>query len=555
MSKEINFNSKEKGLKRPYILLIIAVIIGLLTWQFYKYKIANKSISKVVSEKSKGLYSIHYDSLFIDELSGILHVKNIEIIPDTTVYNQLVKEKKNPSILLRISVPALDIIRIKTPKALLSKQIEGSKIEISNAKIEISINNFLKDSSAYNPAKDISKELLGKFLHIKIDSIQINHANLVVKNMQSNNIVCKTNNASFLFTGLLIDSTSGKDTARILFSKSVDVTCDEILLPSKNKDYHFHIEKLQFSSRNNSFEIGRVKIIPQLPEDEFARASPVQRDRYDFILEGIALQNISMKSLWQKKIEADSLIINKSSFKIFRDLSYPRDTLSRVGKYPQQMLMHVPVPFLIKKLIFINSFIEYKEKNAKSDSAGKVQFYNVHATMNNATNIHNEILKNNECTLLFNAKFLNKAAVNAKLVMLLKNPQGKFSIEGNIGAIDAIALNPLTQPMGLARIEKGNIKNVHFNFRGNDYSSEGKLVILYNDIKVSLLKKDKAENKYDKKVLPSLAADILMKKSNPGKNDKTRVADVHYKRDINKSFFNLLWKSIFTGIKETAGMK
>ena len=555
MSEKNIFHSiKEKGFKSPYLLIILALIISLSVWQFYKYKFAKKNIQNIVAEKTKGLYSIKYDSLFIDELSGILHVKNIEIIPDTNVYNQMVLEKNNPSVLLRLSIPSLDIIRIKTPKALLSKQIEGSKLEISNANIEIELSNYLKDSSSYNPAKDLSKEMLGKLLQIKIDSIQINHTNVVVKNRHSTTFVCKTNNASFLFTDLLIDSIAEKDTSRILFSKNINITCDEILLPSKNKDYNFHIQKLEFASSNNSFSIGSVKIIPQLPEAEFAKKSPTQRDRYDFLLEGITLQNIHLKNIAEKKLVADNLIINKSSFKIFRDLSYPRDTLSRLGKYPQQMLMHIPVPYFINKIVFEHSFIEYKEKNAKSDSAGKVQFYNVHATMTNATNIAEEIKKNNECILLFNAKFLNKADVHAKLTMILKNPTGKFSIEGNIGAISALALNPLTIPMGLARIEKGNIKNVHFNFDGDSYGTNGNLTILYDDIKVSLLKKNNEENKYQKKFLPTLAAGLLVKKSNPGSNEKTRVAEVHYKRDMNKSFFNLLWKSIFTGIKQTAGM-
>ncbi len=554
MDEKNNLVKKRSGFL--YILIpALLIFIGLLGWQFYKYKLANKNITKLVDEKSNGLYSIHYDSLFIDELSGILHVKNIKIIPDTDVYNQLVKGKKNPSVLLRLSIPSLDIIRLQTPKALLSKQIDGNKIEISNADIELDLNNFLKDSSTYNPAKDITKELLGKFLHIKIDSVRINNSNLLVKNIPSGNEVCKIVNASFLLTDLLIDSVSKNDTSRILFSKNINVDCDKIVLSSKIKDYHFDIEKIKFASSNNTLHIGSFKIIPRLPEAKFESVWPVQRDRYDFVMDDIVLENINRQSMMQKIIEADNLIINKSSFKIYRDLSYPRDTLSRLGKYPQQMLVKIPVQFLLRKITFVKSFIEYKEKNPKSDSAGKVQFYDVQATMNNVTNISKEIKKNNESVLVFNSKFLNKAAIHAKLIMFLNNPKGKFSIAGNIGAMDATALNPLTKPMGLAKIESGKINSVDFNFMGNDSATDGKLTILYDDMKVSLLKKNDEENKYTKKFLPSLFASALIKKSNPEKNQPPRVADVHFKRNMNKSFFNLLWKSIFTGIKESAGMK
>jgi hypothetical protein len=145
--------------------------------------------------------------------------------------------------------------------------------------------------------------------------------------------------------------------------------------------------------------------------------------------------------------------------------------------------------------------------------------------------------------------------VDARLVMLLRDPQGRFSIDGDIGAIDVMALNPLTQPMGLARMEKGRIGNLHFNLSATDSSSEGKLLIRYRDIKISLLKKDKDENKYEKKGLASLAAGILLKKSNPEGGDAAREEEVHFKRILNKSMFNLIWKSIFTGIKQTMGIK
>jgi len=279
----------------------------------------------------------------------------------------------------------------------------------------------------------------------------------------------------------------------------------------------------------------------------------MQKDRYDFLFEDISLQNIDRKSLWRKGIAADALIIGKSVFKVYRDLSRPPDTTSKVGKYPQQQLMRLPIPVNIKRLVFEHSFIEYKERNAKSDSAGRLQFFDVSATLNNVTNRKADIARDNKCILNFKARLLDKAPVAARLVMLLKDPRGRFSIEGDIGAIDVLSLNPLTRPMGLARMEKGKIDKLHFKITGTDSSSEGSLLLLYDDLKISLLKKDKEEGKLDKKGMASLLANLVIKNSNKGKNP--RVVEVHFDRILNKSFFNLIWKTIFTGIKQSVGMK
>jgi hypothetical protein len=547
---------KKKGIRSPYLLTAIGVIVlAVIGWQFYKYRLVNTNVNKAVSEKSEGLYSIHYDDLSIDEVAGILHVKNIEIVPDTAVYEQMVREKRNPSMLMRLSIPSLDILGVKTPKALLTKEIEGGKVEVSNPTIEIILDQFAKDSTVSDPGKDLSKELLGKFLKIKVDSVEIVHANVLVRNRGSEEEIFKANNVSFLLSDLLIDTLAVKDSSRILFSKNLDMAAEEIAFPSRNKKYKLRMEKIRFTGATNSFSIGGLKLTPQLSEAEFARAAMVQKDRYDFSMEGVVLRNINRQAIWRKKIEADSLIVEKSSFKIFRDLSYPRDTVSKVGKYPQQQLMRIPTPILVRKAVFVHSFIEYKEKNAKSDSSGKVQFYDVHATISNITNMREAISRNNVCTVVFKARFLNKAPVDARLVMMLKDPRGRFTIEGNVGAIKVESLNPLTQPMGLARMEKGDIQKLHFNLAATDSSSEGKVMMQYSGLKISLLKKDKEENKYDKKGLVSLAAGILLKKSNPEKGGAPRVEEVHFDRILNKSMFNLIWKSIFTGIKQTVGIK
>jgi hypothetical protein len=549
-------SKKGKGFKLSYLLVTVGILVGaLVVWQFYKYRIVNRSANKALSEKTKGLYSLHYEGLSIDEVSGNLHVKNIRITPDTAVYRQMAEQKTSPPVLIDLAIPELEISGIKTPRALLNKEVEGSKIKITNPVIEIMVSHFKKDPTVYNPTRDISKELLGKLLKIKIDSVEIVHANVLVRNMNSDEAVFRGNNISCLLSDLLIDSITNKDPSRILFSRNLDMGCEEVLFPSKNKKYKLYVGNLRFTSRGNSLYIGQVKLTPQLSEEEFAASFPAQKDRYDFSLEGISLLHINREGIWHKRIEADSLVIQKSSFKIYRDLSYPKDTVSKVGKYPQQQLVRLPIPVNIRRMVFKHSFIEYKEKNAKSDSAGKVQFFDAKATISNVTNMKEAIVRNNECILFFTAKFLNKAPVDAKLVMLLKDPRGKFSMEGNIGAIDVLSLNVLTQPMGLARMERGSIEKLRFNLTGTDSSSEGKVELLYSGIKVSLLKKDKDENKYNKKGLASLAANIIMKKSNPSKGDSARVSDVLFRRILNKSFFNLIWKTIFTGVKETVGIK
>ncbi|HTI89840.1 MAG TPA: hypothetical protein VL727_04585 [Puia sp.] len=540
--------------RRSLLLLSMGLLaLAIIAWQFYKYKLVHRKIDDTVSTKTKGLYTISYDKLSLAEMAGALHVKNIEITPDTAVYHQMVLDKRDPPVLLRLKVPALDILGVKTPKALLKKEIEGTKVEIDGASIEIQTDPSKKGTPVYNPAGDISKQLLGKLLQIKVDTVLITHANVMVRNIHTGREIASSLDVSFLFSDLLIDSTTGKDSSRILFAKQLDINCDKIALPIKNKRYKLDVAGLRFTSHNNALSVHQVRIIPQLPENEFAHSFPVQKDRYDFLLEDISLQAIDRESLWHRALVAEAMTIGKSSFKVYRDLSRPPDTTSKVGKYPQQLLMRLPFPVNIRRLTFEHSFIEYKEKNARSDSAGRLRFFDANATLTNVTNRKRDILQDNKCVLKFKARLFNTTPVDARLVMLLNDPHGKFSIEGDIGAIDVKVLNPLTRPMGLARMDKGAIHQLHFDITGTDSTGNGTVLLLYDDLKISLLKKDKEEGTLNKKVLVSLFANFVIKNSNGGENP--RVAEVHFDRILNKSFFNLIWKTVFTGIKKSVGMK
>ena len=107
-------------------LLIIAVIIvlilaGITAWNLFKYKFIKGKIKSAVYEKTNGLYTIRYDKMDLDEVAGYLHVINLRIIPDTAMYRQLIAEKKNPPLLLELTIPELTIGGVKTPEAMLNK--------------------------------------------------------------------------------------------------------------------------------------------------------------------------------------------------------------------------------------------------------------------------------------------------------------------------------------------------------------------------------------------------------------------------------------------------
>jgi hypothetical protein len=100
----------------------------------------------------------------------------------------------------------------------------------------------------------------------------------------------------------------------------------------------------------------------------------------------------------------------------------------------------------------------------------------------------------------------------------------------------------------MASIKRGWVNKLTFNMTGTDLVAKGSSTLLYDDLKIEVLKIDSGDIK--KQGLKSLLANALMKDKNP-QNGVVRTDEINYERDKTKSFFNLLWKSIFSAAKKT----
>ena len=89
---------------------------------------------------------------------------------------------------------------------------------------------------------------------------------------------------------------------------------------------------------------------------------------------------------------------------------------------------------------------------------------------------------------------------------------------------------------------------------GNDLQAQVKLTLLYQNLNIETFKKDMEGDSLKAKKWANKLSNALIKNDNPSKG-VVRDADFTYNRELNKSFFNLIWKSIFEGVQKTVMSK
>jgi hypothetical protein len=137
----------------------------------------------------------------------------------------------------------------------------------------------------------------------------------------------------------------------------------------------------------------------------------------------------------------------------------------------------------------------------------------------------------------------------------LADPAQRFQLKGSMEPIDAVALNPVTIPMGFVRIKKGKINGLEFDLHQDSLTIDGTVKALYEDLKVDFLKQKSGSTKLKSKKLFNIAANIVIKNANPSKHEDPRMAKVHYEHSHGASIFNIAWNALFKGLRENVGAK
>ncbi|MCP9752534.1 hypothetical protein [Ferruginibacter sp. HRS2-29] len=457
------------------------------------------------------------------------------------------KDPKTNKVLLQLT--GNKISGISTNDFILNKKLKADSLVTEGG--SVSIYRSKKAGSA-GEEMEIDNDFFDEAL---ISNIRLGNTTLSIFNKATPNaepLILK--NVKFNARNL-DDIYNGTNLKRLIGNSNWNMAADGITLKTKDNKYKVEIGPFRLNNDQSTIHVNYIAVRPLLTAAEFVRQLKVQKDRFDIRVNNIHLTGADVRSL----ITDQKLVAENASMQlllsIFNDRTVPYDLSSKIGNYPQQQLVKLDFPIYIKRVVIKNGNVLYRERGRLSKQTGDVTFKNINATIDNVTNIKEKIAANSNMTLTANTKFLGVANINTVWKLSLSSTTGEFSASGTSGPFDATKLSAITEPLGAATIKKGNIVSLKFDLKGDDLKASGTETLLYNNLKISLLKANEdSTDELRKKGLVSLVANIFTKDQNPS-NGNTRSVKIENERDITKSFFFLLWKSVFVGAKRTTAGK
>jgi hypothetical protein len=533
------------------LILIIGIAAIYLSSQWKP--LLSEKIKEGVHNGSKGLYQIDFKDIHLNLLTGSVVLDTITLTPDTLAYNKLKLIKQAPTHIFRVRLNHLKLSRVGILTAYFKKQIKMDAIILDHPSIDIVYQKVPRRVDTNKNNSTLYQQIAKSLKSIQVDNIKVIDADFDYYNgpKKLNAIKHLTVNVK----DVLIDSASQFDTTRVLHAKNIGFELNGYQSLTKDKMYTLKIDSVSGSINSRTLKVKGLKLIPMYADLAFSRKYQMQKDRYDLNFSSIEATGVDFLDLnTNGNLYAKNLTIGPAKVAVFLNRELPPPSFDKGRNYPHKALKRLPIAAVIENLRLNKVDIAYTEYNPKTNDRGTLKLDNLTGSITNITNDSARLAKNNHAKADLTTFILGTGKLNVKIDFNLTDAASSFSYIGHVSPFNMKILNPMAKALGEVEIESGNVKQADFNIQANERGSRGTVKFLYTDLKVKLLKEDEKGKTEKKGLLSFLANTILIKNDNPSEGEPVRTANVTMTRVPQASFFNLMWKSVFVGIRENVGI-
>ena len=255
-----------------------------------------------------------------------------------------------------------------------------------------------------------------------------------------------------------------------------------------------------------------------------------------------------------RQLYASSLNISKAQLDVFMNKKRPKEPGDLGKNFPQLLLKQHRLSSSIDTIKLGNSSLSYTEYDPYTAKKGKITLTAFNGYLSNVTNDSLALLQNPWSRGKFTAFLYGKGRLDFDINFHLTSPAQKYNYSGKLHNMQAKYFNQITRPLALLDIASGEADSATFSVNADYRNASGKMTIFYQDLNIGILKLNRNKKLQRNTLLSLVANNLLLKEDNPSKGEAPRTGTISYTRPDSVSFYSMIWKSLFSGIKENIGM-
>ncbi len=538
------------------VITILVLIAAMLVNRYWSPILADK-LKSTVANSTDSLYQASFDDARLHVLEGRIIIYNITLKPDTNVYNALKKAHLAPNNLYELHVKKLVLKHIHPFNLYFNHRLDIGEIVLSAPVLRVSYQlNHAKDT-VIKDKRTLYQQISKSLKMIRIGKVILNDVKLRYENHKGPKVaVSVLQDLNLSAIDLLIDSATQFDKSRFLYCREMNAELNNYSGQSANGQYKYKAKQVTFSTRTSQLNAYDCSLIATRPPDKFFEHT--YKDRFVSHLDSLQLNNFDFE-VYNKyhTISGSNLILINGSVNIFGN---PRkdpksDTIDKVRSFPNVAIFRLP-DIKIDTISLHGIDASYEEYSRKTKRAGIVTFNQIKGHFYNVTNDSAALAKNNICKINLNTQFMNKGNLDVDFTFNLTDKLHAYSYKGKLASMNLPAVNPAARALASVSITSGRLNSLDFDIQGNSEVATGNVTLLYNKLKVQLLKADTAKLKMRHMTIASFFANaLIIKHNNPDTiGGSPRSIQVKYQRPLDYPFFKTVWHTLLAGIKPSFGL-
>lgn len=506
-----------------------------------------KKMQDLVKKSSNGLYNLSVGGLDVDILASTVALHKVSLRPDAQAVKRMKATGLLPESIINASFESLLIDGINLDDAINSKSMDYKLIKLVNPHIEL---EQLKKSKKKND-EDFSQRFLKEMDKLAIKQVEVDGGNIIVHD-KTKGSTQKLQQVQIRMKDILLNDATRKDKDRFLFAKQAELDFRDFSMKSGDGLYDLKIGNVAVKATQKKVVLKNFTYSSTLSKEEFVKKHKTAKSMYDVTLPSVTINGIDWwPALNGEEVAAGEVELKGGEISVYFDRALPRE--KKYGKFPNQMLAKLPLRVDVEKVKIGDLDIAYEEKSIRSEQSATIYFDNVSADI---MRINNSKKNNKPLTMNATALFMKEVPMKVAITLDMDNPEkGNFTAALQMDGFDTDVVNSFAKPLGLVKIERGEIKELKADIKGNEMGATGDVKVRYDKLRISMWKKKKGEEELKKKHLMTFVANLLaIKNNNPWWLDgQLRQKEPQFKRDPDDSFLALVWKTMFTGILKTVG--
>lgn len=538
-------------------IFIASIVIGIYYVRNWKPKIKTK-LEETVEQSSKGLYTLAYEDMNLNILTGTVRIKNAQLISDSTVYHEQVASKTAPDSRFHMTLESLEVSGVSLWSALIRKKLSIEDITLNGADLMV-----LNAPQAYNDtvksdnATTLYDRIKDTFKSVKIGQVNLEDLNVVYSQTEEGNTdKIKVDSAGFQFYDILIDQNAEQDSTRLYYFKAVQVDIPKFDYEIPNSPYKVGFDRLKIDSRADTLLLTKVVLSPKIKKIDYFRNDKENKALIFLNFDTLRLEKMRLRELFDRqRISSAYAHVVGGAASFHKDKRFQKDNVNKIGEAPHQKIMEANQLLYFDTVFVKNVDISYHELSGKYLREGVITFQQAHGNLTNVTNDTVQLKNDKFMRADLQAKIMGSGTLHALFGFDMLSRDGSHSYAGTLGSMEISAFNRILTPLLNLQFASGNIRGIRFDMQGNDYRNWGKLYFDYDQLKVNILYPPDEENKRGKRgILTFLVNQLLVNDSNPDANEVYHIGEVDYKRVPEYSHFKTLWKALQDGLQQTLGI-